>query len=375
MSDLRLRRHTEALAAAVPLAGRRVVEVGSGSGALLGWLRRQGAVALGVEPEPKQLARAAEALGPAGLVRATGEALPIGTETVDIVLYFNSLHHLAPELHAAALAEAARVLVPDGDLIVIEPMAENDYFELLRPIEDETEARAAAATAIAAPGPAWLPVAEERYLTYVTQRSPADVARAFLSADPSREAALQASRALLADAFQRLGEPVAEGRRFAQPMRLDHLRKITSASCTIDEARRAADRAAAFAIRLEIFVAEQGVPVEAELDDWDRRARHALLRLGGQPVATLRWHPLEDGPAVRIGRVAVRCLYRGRGIGHRLMLWLLDRLDREGVAVTVLHAQVQAQPFYERLGYVAEGAPFTEDGILHIAMRRDSAAG
>ena len=75
-------------------------------------------------------------MGPAGLVRATGEALPISTETVDIVLYFNSLHHLAPALHAAALAEAARVLVPDGDLVVIEPMAENDYFELLRPIED-----------------------------------------------------------------------------------------------------------------------------------------------------------------------------------------------------------------------------------------------
>ncbi len=373
MTDLRVRRHTEVLAAAVPLAGRRVVEVGSGAGTLLGWLRRQGAMALGVEPERGQVARASGALGPAGLIRAVGEALPISAETMDVVLYFNSLHHLAPAAHAAALAEAARVLVPEGDLMVVEPLAEGDYFELLRPIEDETDVRAAAARALSAPGPAWLAVAEERYLTYVTQGSPQDLARSFLAVDPSRKAALQANEARLVEAFRSLGEAVAEGRRFAQPMRLNHLRKALPAPCTIEEAASAADRAAAFAIRVEIFVAEQGVPVEAELDGRDRRARHALARLDGQPVATLRWHPTEDGRVVKIGRVAVRRLYRAYGIGRRLMLWLLDRLDREGASVTVLHAQVQALRFYERLGYVAEGSPFTEDGILHIAMRRNSA--
>lgn len=118
------RRHTEVLAETVPLAGRRALEVGCGDGRLMGWLAARAALAVGLDPDPAQLARAEANRGAGPLVRAVAERLPFAAAAFDLVLLFNSLHHVPVDRQSAALAEAARVLRPGGDLLVAEPLAE-----------------------------------------------------------------------------------------------------------------------------------------------------------------------------------------------------------------------------------------------------------
>ena len=124
----------------------------------------------------------------------------------------------------------------------------------------------------------------------------------------------------------------------------------------------------AFELRYEVFVDEQGVPRELEVDEFDPGATHLVAIRDEDVVGTLRM--LVDGGAAKIGRVAVRAALRRTGIGGRLM----DRaaaiaVDR-GFAEIVLHAQVAVAGFYRRLGYVEEGDRFDEAGIPHIAMRK-----
>ena len=134
------------------------------------------------------------------------------------------------------------------------------------------------------------------------------------------------------------------------------------------------DQALAFAIRREVFIEEQGVPAALEFDASDARARHLLLVEDGQTLGTLRIRKLEAGEVVKIERVAVRRAARRRGLGRRLMTVALDQAAADGARRVLLHAQVQAQPFYERLGFQPHGQVFEEDGILHIAMSRRTLA-
>lgn len=122
---------------------------------------------------------------------------------------------------------------------------------------------------------------------------------------------------------------------------------------------------AASAIRHEVFVAEQGVPVELELDEFDAGALHALACDGDTALGTGRLLP-----DAHIGRMAVRREARGAGIGRLLLLALMQQARQRGDAAVVLHAQLSARGFYERHGFTPEGAVFTDAGIAHIAMRR-----
>jgi ElaA protein len=131
-----------------------------------------------------------------------------------------------------------------------------------------------------------------------------------------------------------------------------------------------AERAAALALRLAVFCDEQGVARELEIDAHDATATHIVAMAGARAIGTLRWRPICGGARVKIERVAVAREARGRGLGEALMRFALARLDALPLADTVLHAQLPARRLYERLGYVAEGEPFDEDGIRHIKMRR-----
>lgn len=119
-------------------------------------------------------------------------------------------------------------------------------------------------------------------------------------------------------------------------------------------------------LRIEVFVVEQGVPVELEWDEGDEVSMHAVAYdADGQPVATGRLLP--DG---HIGRMAVRKSARGRGIGSQVLEALLAEARRLGYGRLVLHAQTHALDFYRRHGFVEEGDEFIEAGIAHRMMTR-----
>ncbi|MHB8146782.1 MAG: GNAT family N-acetyltransferase [Vulcanimicrobiaceae bacterium] len=126
-------------------------------------------------------------------------------------------------------------------------------------------------------------------------------------------------------------------------------------------------------VRFAVFVDEQHVPIEEEADVADRSdpaAVHVLVcSAADTPIATGRFFEREDG-AVQIGRMAVMRPDRGRGVGMLMLNALMDEARNRGYVAAVLFAQVHAQQFYERAGFAAYGEPFTDAGILHIAMRR-----
>jgi predicted GNAT family N-acyltransferase len=125
---------------------------------------------------------------------------------------------------------------------------------------------------------------------------------------------------------------------------------------------------AAFEVRYEVFVDEQGVPRELEVDELDACALHLVAMCDGQVVGTLRM--LDHDGAAKIGRVAVRAAARRAGIGARLMDRAAAIALERGFAEIILHAQVAVTGFYRRLGYLEEGDLFDEAGIPHVAMRK-----
>lgn len=121
-------------------------------------------------------------------------------------------------------------------------------------------------------------------------------------------------------------------------------------------------------VRLLVFVAEQGVPLIEEVDDYDRSALHYIARCGEQIVACARLAVYGDGVG-KIGRLAVLKPFRGQGIGSALMDHILGGDGRRYRAL-LLDAQVQVVGFYERRGFAVEGGVFLDAGIPHLRMRR-----
>ncbi len=119
------------------------------------------------------------------------------------------------------------------------------------------------------------------------------------------------------------------------------------------------------ALRTEVFVIEQNVPIELEWDEDDSVSLHAVAYdAHGQPVGTGRLLP--DG---HIGRMAVVQSLRGRGIGRQVLLALIAEARDHGHQELLLHAQTHAIAFYQREGFVCEGEEFIEADMPHRRMR------
>ena len=116
-------------------------------------------------------------------------------------------------------------------------------------------------------------------------------------------------------------------------------------------------------LRREVFIVEQGISEADEWDGEDATSVHVLATLNRDPVGTGRMNG-----AGKIGRIAVMSGLRGRGIGTLILRRLLQEARRLGIREPYLHAQVQAVPFYERLGFSRKGDEFDEAGIPHVRM-------
>jgi predicted GNAT family N-acyltransferase len=124
-------------------------------------------------------------------------------------------------------------------------------------------------------------------------------------------------------------------------------------------------RSLAAPIRFEVFVREQRVPAEIELDEQDAISIHAIAFDGEEAIGTGRLLP--DG---HIGRMAVLKEWRGRGIGGLILTELMRAAMRRGDREIALSAQVHAVAFYRAHGFEPVGDIYQEAGIAHQAMVR-----
>ncbi len=123
-------------------------------------------------------------------------------------------------------------------------------------------------------------------------------------------------------------------------------------------------KAEAQRIRFTVFVDEQRVPPELEMDEYDAQCIHALAFSEGKAIGTGRLLP--DG---HIGRMAVLKDWRGHGAGRALLRALIAAARRRGDRDVVLNSQVHALGFYGAEGFKAEGPVYEEAGIPHRVMR------
>jgi len=139
VEDLGEADDVEVIARLVTVADRDLVDVGCGAGGLARALAARGARVVAVEPDPVQAAtnRAAEASEGVRFVEAPGEALPLADGVADGVIFGYSMHHVPAAALDVALGDAIRVLRPRGFLLVLEPMPEGAFYDLVKPFHDE----------------------------------------------------------------------------------------------------------------------------------------------------------------------------------------------------------------------------------------------
>lgn len=123
-----------------------------------------------------------------------------------------------------------------------------------------------------------------------------------------------------------------------------------------------------YGIRREVFIDEQGVPEELEMDGLDEQAVHVLSLVNGVPAGCGRL--LRYGTDAKIGRVAVKKDMRRGGIGEGICKLLISIAKDSGAERIVINAQLTAEAFYSRLGFVREGGVFMEAGIEHVRMTK-----
>ncbi|MDA0734722.1 MAG: GNAT family N-acetyltransferase [Chloroflexi bacterium] len=123
-------------------------------------------------------------------------------------------------------------------------------------------------------------------------------------------------------------------------------------------------------VRMRVFVVEQQIPPEEEMDDADATATHAVALHGGQIIGTGRLLYRDDG-GVQIGRMAVDRQFRRQGVGGRILAFLEEEARTQGASSCLLHAQEYVKAFYAGSGYVEHGELFLEADIPHIEMRKE----
>ena len=124
----------------------------------------------------------------------------------------------------------------------------------------------------------------------------------------------------------------------------------------------------AFDIRLKVFVEEQGVPRENELDEYEDLSEHLVLYEDNRPVATGRFRVVHGD--AKLQRICVLKEYRKLGLGKTVIESLESIAREKGCKTAILGAQIQAKEFYEKLGYTQSSDLFMDEGIPHVEMTK-----
>ena len=142
----------------------------------------------------------------------------------------------------------------------------------------------------------------------------------------------------------------------------------------VEIAEHVEDREALFELRILVFVVEQGVPLEEELDSHDVLATHFFVRhpasievVSRGIVGAARLVDKKEGVG-KVGRVAIHQDHRGKGAGALLMRGVERFARSQGYVELMLEAQIAAEGFYSKLGYVGEGELFLDCDIVHRLM-------
>lgn len=123
-------------------------------------------------------------------------------------------------------------------------------------------------------------------------------------------------------------------------------------------------------VRGIVFIEEQEVDWEGEIDEFEAESTHFLGECHGQPIAAGRLRILP-GAVAKIERVAVRKAWRGRGYARQMVQAIMAEAGRQKVLKFKLHAQVYLEDFYASFGFQRQGGTFSECGIDHILMTRE----
>ena len=130
------------------------------------------------------------------------------------------------------------------------------------------------------------------------------------------------------------------------------------------------DQSDCFAIRIKVFVEEQGVPKERELVREAKTTIHALARINSVPVATGRLITIDNKNA-RIGSMAVKLEYRRIGVASLVLDFLEEKAREKGIQYITLEAQEYVKQFYSERGYCERGEVFLDVGIPHVKMVKE----
>ncbi|WP_208559191.1 GNAT family N-acetyltransferase [Marinilactibacillus kalidii] len=130
-------------------------------------------------------------------------------------------------------------------------------------------------------------------------------------------------------------------------------------------------QAAAFYVRLQVFVLERGIKLVEEFDSDDHdETEYVVIYDEEKPVATGRYMQIDD-QTIRLGRIAVLAAHRKHGLGQ-MMIEALEKAGRErGQLQVVIHGELTAASFYEQLGYRRDTDTYLEDGVTCVTLRKN----